>query len=186
MRFIIFLMVLLLLPLTVWGIASNVVVHQGSIYQTEYIHIQNPDAATITVNIYDSSHNLIWTANSTNTTINYDFARYGVFSGEIVSGGFVINSFTFTIGSVFNSGFKSLMQKVFGTNMYLLGITVLFGIGIFTVTIGRYAGLPILLVALGILALNNFIPSWLIIIIILLGASVFAVALYRFLSLGGG
>ena len=186
MRSIILFTVLALLPFAVFGVASNIVVNQGSIYDIEYINIQNPDALPVTVNIYDSGNNLIWNATSSNTSINYNFARYGVFSAEVIANNYVISNFQFTIGSVFNSGFKSLMQKIFGKNMYLLGLTVLFGVGIFTITIGRYAGVPLLLVALGILALNNFIPSWLIYIIILVGASVFALALYRFLNLGGG
>ncbi len=171
----------------VFAIGGTVNVRHGMISNVEYIMITNPAGQNITTKIYDSQDNVIFSSSSANTTLTYTIEQYGKYKAVVSVAGVVLPTgvFVFTMGSVINTGFTAVLQKEFGTNLFLVGITILFGVVIFGITIGRYVALPLVMATVGILSMYNFIPSWIAYLLILIAAILFAQGIYKMVATGG-
>ncbi len=178
---------LILLP-SAMAIGNSVKIHHGAISGIEYIMITNPAGQNITTTIRNSDNNVIFTDSTTNTTVTYNIDQYGSYTVKISIAGVTLadGNFGFTLGSVIDTGFKATLQKEFGTNLFLVGITILFGVALFGITIGRYVALPLVLATVGILSIYNYIPSWISYIIILIAAFMLAQAISGMIRQGGG
>jgi len=145
-----------------------------------YVSVSNPSASTINITVLDKDGNAVYSIEKTDTSFIQDISlSQGRYTFIVRQNGAEITKQTVTYGSIFNSGFKSTMYGVFEGNWLPIAVTILFGVGVMAVSIGRYAGVPIMLSALIILATNNYIPSWSIYVILLMVTFLFAEALFK-------
>jgi len=146
---------------------------------TFYIVVNNSENNNVSINIYNQDGSLNTSYSSTASLIKVPFTGKGTFRAEILLNGTVYETKYFGLGSIINTGFKEMLMDAFEGDLSMVAVAVLAGVGLFSISIGRYAGLPVFLVAVGIFAQLGYLPAWMSYLIVLAAAFLFAVALYR-------
>ena len=156
---------------------------------TVYVSIKNPSQDTIYVNIIDYlTGNTINSTTLTDATALIPFNCSGYSRVKVtVSQNSTLNTIhvdVYTITTVLDTGFKDMLNDAFEGNLSVVGIIILLGFGLACISIGRYAGVPIILLVVSVLALYSYIPSWGFYIVVLVAVFVFAKAIHN-LFVGG-
>ena len=162
-----------------YAISQPVEIDAFKLSDTYYILIKNPEGQNITIQILDQNYNPVATYSSTATTIQYTFNQTGSWIANITADGTVIDTLYFGLGSIVDTGFKSMLVQAFKGDLFYPALFAMLGITIFAISMGRYAGMPIFLTGLGFFAYHNYLPSWLTYLVLLASAILFAIAIYR-------
>ena len=172
------IMALLLLVPTAYAISSEPVVRFVKLQDTMHIYIKNPSNLNVTIYIYNRFDNTLNTTFSTTNTVDkFKFSTPGAWTANITVDGAQRNVIKFSIGTIFNTGFKKALKDLFKGDLTLVGIVIMIGVGVWAASIGRYAGLPVVIGALSILTATNYFPSWLLWVLIFVIAIILAKAL---------
>jgi hypothetical protein len=176
--------VLLLTLVLLSAAASALSVSTFRLQDSAYVVVENPERNSITIQIYDKHGNLNQSVSGTDTKLVATITGSGTWTVKVLLNGTEYRTEYIGIGSIVDTGFKRALMDAFEGDLSIVAVVAMVGIGIFTATIGRYAGLPIFLAALGIFAYNGYLPAWMSYLVVLAAAFFLAVAIYRWT--GGG
>ena len=147
---------------------------------TYVVSVKNPSNALVNITFYDAD------TNEQNESYQFTddkkiivFTNKGNWKMIVKVNGVVQETKYFGLGSIIDTGFKSMLQNAQFANLHVVAIGVLAVIGIFAATIGRYAGVPIIILAIGIFAMHHYIPAWVNYVILIVMAFMFATAIYK-------
>lgn len=173
------LMAVILLSIsTVHAISSEPTIRFVKIKDTMHIYIKNPSNLNVTIYIYSRLDNTLNTTfTTTDTTKKFAFSTPGAWTANVTVDGAVRDVEKFSIGTIFNTGFKNALKDMFKGDLTIVGVVIMIGVGVWAASIGRYAGLPVVLGALSILTALNYFPAWLLWVLIFVVAIILAKAL---------
>lgn len=178
------IVLMLVLTPTVWGVTDGPTIKGEKLSDNYVLTIQNPDQLSINTTFYNhNTREINESYVSNDKLLTYIFSNDGSWYVSVKVDGEEAFSDYFGLGSIFDSGFKATMGWAFDGNLYLIGVTILLGVSIFAVSIGRYAGLPLVVVTIGILSMENYMSTWINYIILLVAAFAFATGIY--IAIGG-
>jgi len=143
-----------------------------------YVVVSNPGGNNITISVYDKHGKLNQSVSSTAATVKAVVSGEGTWTVRILLNGTVYATKYVGIGSIVDTGFKRALMDLYEGDLSLIAIAILAGVTIFGITVGRYAGLPLVLVTLGILAYNGYLPAWAGYLVLLAAAFFLARAIY--------
>lgn len=146
------------------------------------VYVSNPSQDNITLTVREGDA-VVMSNSSTGEKILWTFTlQQGTYVVEISQeGAGTIHRDVYTVGSIFDSGFRDLVVEKLGVK--LLAATILFAVGMVAVAVGRYAGLPIFVAAVAIVGEHEFGASWLLVLLIIPAVAFFAYAVWK--GLGG-
>ena len=176
------LLTFILMLTAVHAINENPVVDFTKMQDTLYIFVTNPSNLNVTIYIYDrATSQLNQTFSTTSSVDKFSFSSPGAWVANISIDGTVVEQRKFSIGTIFNTGFKDAVSDLFQGDLTVVGIVIMIGVGVWAASIGRYAGLPVVLGALGILTALNYFPAWMVWVLLLVVVVILAKAVAELL-----
>ena len=152
---------------------------------TYVVSVKNPSNAIVNITFYNANTNeQNESYQFTDSSKMIVFSHKGSWKMVVKVNGKVQETKYFGLGSIIDTGFKSMLQSSKFLSLHLVAIVTIVAIGIFAATIGRYAGVPIIILAIGIFAMHHYIPGWINYVILIVMAFLFATAIYKIIRGG--